>query len=151
MVRLTDSRNGKAFLRVSAAATLILFQLLSASASRADDRRIPIVEYVHNVWQAAQGLPQNAVQAIAQTPDGYLWLATQEGLVRFDGVRLTVFDRKSTREITNNDIRALSVAKDGSLWIGTFLGDLVRMKDGKFTSFSDTQQMRGNGVSAIYE
>src|SRR3984885_4745877 len=151
MVRLTDSRNGKAFLRVSAAATLILFQLLSASASRADDRRIPIVEYVHNVWQAAQGLPQNAVQAIAQTPDGYLWLATQEGLVRFDGVRLTVFDRKSTLEITNNDMRALCVTKDGSLWIGTFLGDLIQLKNGKFTSHSSKKELGGYGVSAIYE
>ncbi len=125
--------------------------LLCCFPSQADDRRIPIVEYVHNVWQAAEGLPQNAVQAIAQTPDGYLWLATQEGLVRFDGVRLTVFDRKTNLEITNNDIRALCVAKDGSLWIGSFLGDLVRMKDGNFTSFSATKEMGENGVSAIYE
>jgi PAS domain S-box-containing protein len=137
--------------KVLLAAAVLSLPLVHPPLTHADDRKIAISEYVHNVWQASDGLPQNAVQAIAQTPDGYLWLATQEGLVRFDGVRLTVFDRKSTREITNNDIRALYVAKDGSLWIGTFLGDLVRMKDGKFTSFSDTQQMRGNGVSAIYE
>jgi PAS domain S-box-containing protein len=151
MVRPIDSRTRKTLAHVSAAAALILFQLFSASASRADDRRIPIVEYVHNVWQAAQGLPQNAVQAIAQTPDGYLWLATQEGLVRFDGVRLTVFDRKSTLEITNNDMRALCVTKDGSLWIGTFLGDLIQLKNGKFTSYSSKNELGGYGVSAIYE
>jgi ligand-binding sensor domain-containing protein len=141
MVRPTDSRTRKTLLHVSAAAALIIFQLVGASALRSDDRRIPIVEYVHNVWQAAQGLPQNAVQAIAQTPDGYLWLATQEGLVRFDGVRLTVFDRKSTLEITNNDMRALCVTKDGSLWIGTFLGDLIQLKNGKFTSHSSQKNL----------
>jgi PAS domain S-box-containing protein len=151
MVRPTDSRTGKTLLYVTATAALIFFQLFSASMSRADDRRIPIVEYVHNVWQAAQGLPQNAVQAIAQTPDGYLWLATQEGLVRFDGVRLAIFDRKSTLEITNNDMRALCVTKDGALWIGTFLGDLIQLKDGKFTSYSSKQELGGYGVSAIYE
>jgi PAS domain S-box-containing protein len=151
MARLTESRTRNTFLRVSAPAALVLFQLFSTSAARADDRRIPIVEYVHNIWQAAQGLPQNAVQAIAQTPDGYLWLATQEGLVRFDGVRLTIFDRKSTLEITNNDMRALCVTKDGSLWIGTFLGDLIQLKDGKFTSYSGKKELGGYGVSAIYE
>lgn len=151
MLRPTDSRAGRTYLYVSAAAAFILFQLFSPSALRAGDRRIPIVEYVHNVWQAAQGLPQNAVQAIAQTPDGYLWLATQEGLVRFDGVRLTVFDRKSTLEITNNDMRALCVTKDGSLWIGTFLGGLIQLKNGKFTSYSSKNELGGFGVSAIYE
>ena len=151
MVRLKDCRTRKTSLRVSGATALILFAILSASAPRADNRRIPIVEYVHNVWQAAQGLPQNAVQAIAQTPDGYLWLATQEGLVRFDGVKLTVFDRKSTLEITNNDMRALCVTKDGSLWIGTFLGDLIQLKNGKFTSYSSKNELGGYGVSAIYE
>src|SRR5579864_8809589 len=127
-------------------AAVFLLPLAGTNSLSADNHRIPIVEYVHNVWQAAEGLPQNAVQAIAQTPDGYLWLATQEGLVRFDGVRLTVFDRKTTLEITNYDMRALCVTKDGSLWIGTFLGDLVRMKDGKFTSFSAQKQMGGYGV-----
>ena len=138
----------KIFLNVLALAALFL---LTTSPLRADDRRIPIIEYVHNVWQAAEGLPQNAVQAIAQTPDGYLWLATQEGLVRFDGVSLTVYDRKTTVEFTNNDMRALYVSKDGSLWIGTFLGDLVRLKDGKFTSYSSGKELGGNGISAIYE
>src|SRR5579864_2926669 len=146
MVRPANSRTSKIWLCVGSAAAIFVFPLPGILAASPDNRRIPIVEYVHNVWQAEQGLPQNAAQAIAQTPDGYLWLATQEGLVRFDGVRLTVFDRKTTLEITNYDMRALCVTKDGSLWIGTFLGDLVRMKDGKFTSFSAQKQMGGYGV-----
>jgi PAS domain S-box-containing protein len=148
MTKIKISRRLGTFLNVIALAALCF---VPAKSVRADDQRIPIVEYVHNVWQAAEGLPQNAVQAIAQTPDGYLWLATQEGLVRFDGVRLTVFDRKTTVEFTNNDMRALYVTKDGSLWIGTFQGDLVQLKDGKFTSYSSGKELGGNGVSAIYE
>jgi PAS domain S-box-containing protein len=114
-----------------------------------DNRRVS--EYVHNVWQTADGLPQNTIQAIAQTPDGYLWLATQEGLVRFDGVKLQVFDRKTTAEIKNNDIRSLCVSRDGSLWIGNFLGNLVRLKDGKFNSYDPADGLNGNSISAIHE
>jgi len=148
---VANSRAGKMLVIGSLAVTAIFLPLVYPLTLRADDRKIPIAEYVHNVWQAADGLPQNAVQAIAQTPDGYLWLATQEGLVRFDGVRLRVFDRKSTQQITNNDIRALCVTKDGSLWIGTFLGDLIQWKNGKFTSYTTGQELGGYGVSAIHE
>ena len=56
------------------------------------DPQKPITQYVHDVWQIDQGLPQNSVMAMAQTRDGYLWLGTQEGLARFDGVHFTVFD-----------------------------------------------------------
>ena len=117
----------------------------------ADDHNLHISEYVHDVWQTADGLPQNTVQAIAQTPNGYLWIATQEGFVRFDGLSFQVFDRKTNPEISNNDIRALCVARDGSLWVGTLLGDLVRLKDGKFTSYATKHELGENAVSAIYE
>jgi ligand-binding sensor domain-containing protein len=49
-------------------------------------------QYVHDVWTTNDGLPQDSINAIAQTPDGYLWLATQEGLARFDGMTFTTFD-----------------------------------------------------------
>src|SRR5690349_16385171 len=62
----------------------------------------PITQYVHTVWQTDDGLPQNYVVAVVQTRDGYLWLATQEGLVRFDGVSFTVFDKHNTEQIKDN-------------------------------------------------
>ena len=129
----------------------LTWPLLQSEELFADDRKIPITEYVHNVWQTADGLPQNAVQALAQTRDGYIWIATQEGLVRFDGVRLMVFDRKSTPQIQSNDIRALWATEDGSLWIGTFLGDLVQWKNGKFIPYTTKKELGGNSVGAIYE
>src|SRR6266849_1389532 len=55
-----------------------------------------------DLWSADNGLPQNIVRAICQTPDGYLWLATFDGLVRFDGVRFTTFDRSNTPGIKGN-------------------------------------------------
>src|SRR5437868_4904612 len=85
-----------------------------------------INEYSHDLWQTEQGLPSNSIQAITQTPDGYLWLGTKGGLVRFDGVRFTVFDKINTTEIKSNDILALCVEHEGSLWIGTYGGGLVR-------------------------
>src|SRR5688572_19614976 len=61
----------------------------------------------HEVWLTENGLPQNTVHSIAQTTDGYIWIGTEEGLARFDGVRFTVFDKQTTPELKSNYIRAL--------------------------------------------
>src|ERR1041385_3980938 len=71
-------------------------------------------------WTAENGLPQNTIKALVQTRDGYLWLGTLKGLVRFDGMRFKVFDHNSTPEMTHDSINDLAVdEKDGGLWIGT--------------------------------
>jgi PAS domain S-box-containing protein len=134
---------------VATFAVVAVFFLPGACA--ADERKIDISEYVHNVWQTADGLPQNAAQAVVQTPDGYIWIATQEGLVRFDGVRLTIFDRKNIPDLRSNDIRALLATQDGSLWIGTFVGDLIRFKNGQFTPYATHKELGGNGIGALHE
>src|ERR1041384_5676070 len=64
------------------------------------------------------GLPQNRVSALAQTPDGYLWVGTWFGLARFDGVRFTPFNHYNTQELESDAINALAVGPDGALWIG---------------------------------
>jgi signal transduction histidine kinase/ligand-binding sensor domain-containing protein len=85
----------------------------------------------HRVWQTADGLPQNSVLTLQQTPDGYLWGGTWEGLVRFDGVRFTVFDETNTPALPGRSIRNLALGRDGTLWIGTTKG-LARMREGAF-------------------
>lgn len=115
------------------------------------DPRKSITQYSHDVWQAEDGLPQNSVAAIVQTWDGYIWLATQEGLARFDGVRFTVFDKKNTKEIGHSDIRALHESRDGSLWIGTGGGGLARLKDGRFTTYTTKEGLSGNIVRTLCE
>src|SRR5215469_14526035 len=89
-----------------------------------------ISEYVHNSWRTEDGLPQNTVQTILQTSDGYLWLGTQEGLVRFDGIQFTVFNKANTRTFRLNDIRSLAQDRQGNLWIGSFGGGLIQYRNG---------------------
>src|SRR5687768_10152954 len=85
---------------------LLAAALCVASRAAALDPDKALTQFGHDVWQLEQGLPQNTVYAIAQTPDGYLWLGTAEGLVRFDGVRFQVFDRRNTPDIPSNVITA---------------------------------------------
>lgn len=84
-----------------------------------------VTQYVHNAWQTDQGLPQNYVQAIVQTRDGYIWLATQEGLVRFDGISFTVFDKRNTPELKANNIQALYEDRAGALSVEYIHGILL--------------------------
>src|SRR5688572_17195010 len=87
----------------------------------------------HRAWQTADGLPQNRVVTLQQTPDGYLWGGTWEGLVRFDGVRFTVFDETHTPALPSRSILSLMLGRDGTLWIGTTKG-LARMRAGAFSA-----------------
>ncbi len=75
------------------------------------------------------GLPQNTVQAIAQTRDGFIWLGTEVGLVRFDGNNFVLFDQNSKPALPGNDVSCLLAASDGALWIGTSEG-LARLQNG---------------------
>ena len=65
------------------------------------------------------GLPQNTIQALVQTKDGFIWFGTEVGLVRFDGNSFQVFDKNTSPALPGSDIRCLLAAKDGALWIGT--------------------------------
>ncbi len=103
------------------------------------------------IWQVDEGLPHNVVRAIAQTPDGYLWVGTPAGLARFDGMQFTVFDGKNTPEMTNSSITALCTDREGVLWIGTEGGGLVCLKDGRFTHFGKADGLAGNNLRVICE
>ena len=96
------------------------------------------------------GLPQNTVQALAQTKDGFLWLGTEAGLVRFDGVEFQTYDRNSVPALPGSDIRRLLVARDGALWIGTGAG-LARWKDGASRTFTTQDGLPDNGIRTIEE
>ena len=87
-------------------------------------------DYSRQSWTMESGLPQTTVQSVVQTADGFLWLGTEAGLVRFDGVEFVTVDRNSEPELPGNDIRCLLATRDGALWIGTNAG-LARWKDGR--------------------
>ena len=89
-----------------------------------------VTQYLLDVWQAEQGLPQNSVSAVLRTRDGYLWAGTEQGLVRFDGIRFTVFDRRNTEAMPSNGISALLEDRAGQLWVGTARGLVKRASAG---------------------
>ncbi len=89
-------------------------------------------QYVHRSWTSDQSLPQNTIHSIAQTPDGFLWLATSGGLARFDGVTFTVFNMANTPGLPSNRLLAVAVDAAGDLWIGTETGELSVQRNGRF-------------------
>jgi signal transduction histidine kinase/ligand-binding sensor domain-containing protein/CheY-like chemotaxis protein len=129
---------------------LLLFARLWNQPAFALDLKKAITQYTHNVWTSENGLPQNSILAITQTQDGYLWLGTEEGLVRFDGVTFTVFDKTNTEEMKHNYVYVLYEDREGSLWIGT-QGGLNRFKDGKFTNFTTKDGLSSDIVYSLYE
>ena len=97
------------------------------------------------------GLPEQIVQAFAQTRDRYLWIGTTGGLLRFDGARFVLYDRDNTAAFTDNNIFCLAVARDNTLWIGSEGGGLIRYRDGSFHSYSEADGLRNKFVRSIFE
>jgi signal transduction histidine kinase/CheY-like chemotaxis protein/ligand-binding sensor domain-containing protein len=110
-----------------------------------------LTQYVHEVWQQEDGLPEDDVTTITQTRDGYIWLGTEAGLVRFDGIRFTVFDQSNTPELTSGFIHKLHEGRDGSLWIGTDAGGIYRLQNGKFTAYPTPDGLSNDTVLALCE
>jgi ligand-binding sensor domain-containing protein/signal transduction histidine kinase len=105
--------------------------------------------YVHSVWTTENGLPQNSVYAMVQSRDGFLWLGTDEGLVRFDGLRFVVYDRSNTPALVDQSVFALHEGRDGSLWTGTDRGGLTRLKGGQFSHYGTDKGLPAARVQAI--
>src|SRR5580658_6175972 len=86
------------------------------------DPSLDISQYAHTAWRVHDGSAIGAANVFAQTPDGYLWLGTQFGLLRFDGVRATPWQPPAGKALPDDRIRTLFAARDGILWIGTNRG-----------------------------
>jgi ligand-binding sensor domain-containing protein/signal transduction histidine kinase len=108
-------------------------------------------DFITRLWLMEDGLPHNNVEAVTQTPDGYLWAGTSAGLARFDGVRFVVFDVNNTPALGHSYIRALCLRQDGSLWIGTAAGKLSRMIGGKFTALDPGRPENLGNILCLFE
>ncbi len=106
----------------------LLLAIVSALPAFALDPSRAITQYTRRTWTREDGLPQNSVQAIAQTADGYLWVGTQEGLARFDGVRFVPFELRARDGSLDGNIGAL-YADGEALWVGA--GSLYRLEGGR--------------------
>jgi signal transduction histidine kinase/ligand-binding sensor domain-containing protein len=103
-------------------------------------------EYGFDVWTTANGLPQNTVTGLVQTPDGYLWLSTFDGLARFDGVRFTIFDKGNTKGIVNNRFARLFIDREGVLYALTEDFVVTVYRNGSFASYT---QFAASGETII--
>ena len=95
---------------------------------------LPARDFLMHNWDLEDGLPSAAINAVARTHDGYVWLGTQRGLVRFDGVRFLTFTPESTPEIKGDRIASLTVDRKGILWIGQTEGNLTKLEQGRFVT-----------------
>jgi signal transduction histidine kinase/ligand-binding sensor domain-containing protein/CheY-like chemotaxis protein len=143
---------GKQVARIAFGARVCILGWLLATGGSAHalEPSVQLSQYVLDNWQNPEGLPQSSAQAIARTPDGYLWIGTQEGLARFDGVRFTVFDCDNEPAIPNKDISALFVDRAGRLWIGTRAG-IALFENGHFIRLRDIAALTHAFVRTITE
>lgn len=128
---------------------VLLFAAGQAHASL--DSTLAMTQYIRDVWGVDAGLPHNSVDAIVQTPDGYLWLGTEEGLARFDGVRFKVFDKENTPALRSNHISSLLVDSQKNLWIGTQGGGLVKLHEGSFSTYTVRSGLPNDTILSLYE
>src|SRR5436190_14721706 len=109
-----------------------------------------VSRYSMRLWQIDEGLPDNTVQAITQTKDGFLWVGTADGLARFDGVRFSVLDSKNYPEINGHFITDLRETSDGSLWIGVDGGGVARLHHGVFSHLGKKDGLVSDSVKVLY-
>ena len=117
---------------------LVGMMLTSGSAVGANGRREAkesAFNYGIDFWGEAEGLPQSRIRCIVQTKDGYLWLGTDNGLVRFNGTTFTAFTVE-TGSLRDNEVWAIQEDDEGGLWIGTYGGGLTLLKEGRFRTFT---------------
>ena len=118
-----------------------------APGAYALDPALDVSQYAHTAWKIREGFSKGIITSIAQTPDGYLWLGTEFGLLRFDGVRSVPWQPPAGEHLPSSYIQSLLAARDGTLWIGTFKG-LASWKDGKLTQYPE---LTGQAVAALLE
>src|SRR5271165_5329060 len=123
---------------------------MSANSSRALDRNKNIDQYGHESWTSQSGLPGEAVYQILQTPDGYLWLRTSAGLVRFDGVRFLLMDLTVAGKAVNEPVKSVCRGADGDLLVRTISRTLI-YKNGVFSDYRPPAPLPDGDIRLIYE
>lgn len=110
----------------------------------------PFQAHLHRDYFVRDGLPSNWINDVVQTHDGFVWIATDNGLVRYDGLRFNTIDRATTPQLPSDETRVLYESRDGSLWIGTTSG-LARYRPGRPPRFEDVPEFHRMSVFAILE
>lgn len=123
---------------------LLLFAWLVSLPANAVEK--PISAFYREIWTTREGLPHNQVNTITQTPDGYLWLGTWDGLVRYNGLEFQTFDRGNTPILRDSAIRSLSSTADGTVVVGTSRGGVAVLRGNQWTIFGIAQGLAQDEV-----
>jgi signal transduction histidine kinase/streptogramin lyase len=129
--------DGQTLLRLRLKVTLwcaTLFFLGWVPASFALNPQELMSQFTHTSWTPKEGIP-GPVRAIAQTKDGYLWLAAEAGLYRFDGIRFVAWKPREGEELPGSAVMSLCLGHDGSLWLGFRNGAISRLSNGHLQNF----------------
>ena len=140
----------KVLWRIGPAAGLLLLAALGLpkTALGLDPGR-GLTQYVHRIWQAQQGLPQGGILQIFQTREGYLWLAMQTGLVRFDGVRFQQAEDIIPGAPSNVWVRTALEDQRGALWLGTNESGLYRLGPDGVNQYTTAQGLPSNAIQCL--
>src|SRR5215472_13323177 len=128
-------------LRLPVGVALVGLLLVTAPAWGLDPE-LGVSQYAHTAWKIRDGFTRGIISSIAQTPDGYLWLGTEFGLYRFDGVRAVAWEPPAGEQLPSAFITGLLVTRDGTLWISTRRG-LASWKNGKLRNYPEVGENTG--------
>src|SRR6266446_6831168 len=146
--RYAALRLAVAGLRIVQLSILLAVMLLACSACVfALDPSLDVNQYGHTSWKVRDGFTRGAIFSIAQTPDGYLWLGTEFGLFRFDGVRAVPWQPEESRNLPSGAIMSLLVSRNQTLWIGSEKG-LASWNQGKVSRFAE---LDGEAIYTLFE
>ena len=126
---------------------VLALMLLACQCAFTLDPSLDVNQYAHTAWKVREGFTRGEIISIAQTPDGYLWLGTEFGLTRFDGVKNVPWQPPADQHLPSNYIMSLLATHDGTLWIGTWNG-LASWKDGKLKQYAE---LAGHFIFRILE
>jgi diguanylate cyclase (GGDEF)-like protein len=129
---------------------LVLIAQLLALNTYALDPSLEPSQYHHQHWSNENGLPQNTINSITQTTDGYLWLGTLEGLVRFDGMSFTHFNSRNSKIIDHNIITATHTDQNGRLWFVNAKGSLIQLVNNQFYRIPSKNYLATTLINTIY-
>ncbi len=136
-------------IRLATLATLLAALLCAGPHAHALGTPKPLKQYGRQSWQSDTGLPQNTVHAIVQTRDGYIWMATEGGLVRFDGQDFRTFDTTNTLNLPSASINSLAIDEQNTLWISAASG-LVKLEASHFAAITTANGLPSNIVRSVY-
>ena len=149
MRKVGVTRSSLLFVR-SVSFVLWIWLLAGGEGARALDPGRGLNGYGHQVWRTDSGLPQNTVHALLQSRDGYVWVGTDGGLVRFDGVDFAVFDVENTPQFRSNTVYDLLEDQAGTVWISTAAG-LLSYHRGAFAAYSTGEGLPSDTVWFSYQ